>query len=83
MGGRVQLEVLLGMGQRVMRDQGGDVGQLGIFGLEKFAPRRGIEEQIAHRERGPRGRSRVFAHQQLAAGNLHPGARSFLRGTGH
>ncbi len=66
-----------------MCNQGGDVGQLGGFGLEKFAPRRGVEEEVAHGERGARGRARVFADQELAAGNLHPRAGALLRGAGH
>ena len=82
MGGRVQLEVLVRVGQRVMSNQGGYVSQLRVFRLEEFSPRRGIKEQVAHRERGARGRARLFAQQQLAPGNFHPCARGFFPGAG-
>ena len=83
MGRGVQLEVLVGVSQGVMRNQRGDVCQLGGFGLEKLAPRRGIEEQVAYRERSPRRRARIFARQQLTPGNFHPRAGAFRRRAGH
>ena len=46
-GGGVQLEMLVGMRQRVVRHQRCDVRQLGGFGFQKFLARRNIEEKIA------------------------------------
>ena len=40
----VQLEMLLGMRQGVVRDQRRDVRKLGGLGFQKFLARRGVEE---------------------------------------
>ena len=82
-GGRVEFEVLVRVSQRIMCNQRGYMGQFRVFGLEEFSPRRGVKEQVAHRERGSRGCPRVLATQQLATGNFHPRAGAFLRRAGH
>ena len=53
-----QFEVLFRMHERVMGDQRGDVGQLGGFGAEKFAARRGVEEEIGDGDAWFRGAGR-------------------------
>ena len=72
-----QFEVLLRMGQGVMGDQRRDVGQLSGLGAEKFAPRRGVEEQVGDGDGGSARQSSVVDVQDLAAGNLDAGSGSF------
>ena len=81
-GGRVQLKMLVRMSQRVMRNQRGYMSQLGIFRLEEFSPRRGIEKQVTHGERGSHRRPGVLANEQLAAGNFDARSGAFLRRPG-
>ena len=50
-GRRMQLEMFVGMGQRIVCDQRGNVRQLGRLRLQEFLPRRSIEEKIAHGNR--------------------------------
>src|SRR5437899_6652330 len=76
-GGRVQLEMLIGMRQGVMGDERSDVGKFGRFGFEKFLPRRRIKEKIAHRNRSAFGQASFFDAQNLAAVNLKHGSRGF------
>ena len=79
MRGRVQLEVLFRMSQRIVRHQSGDVRELGGLGFEKFAPGRSVEEQIVHRDRRSRRSSGVVAAQNLTSSDLDAGAGDFLR----
>ncbi len=66
-GGRVQFEMLVGMGQRVVRDQRCDVRKLGGLGFQEFLARRDIEEEIADGNAGS-GRQAGFFHlEDLAA----------------
>ena len=67
----MQLEVQLGMGQRIVRHQRCHVGELGALCLEKFFPRRNIEEQIAYRDRGSRRQPSFFHPQHLATRQLN------------
>ena len=62
------------MGERVVRDQRGHVGQLSGFGAEEFAPRRRVEEEIGDGD-GRSARQRGVVHvKDLAAGNLEAGS---------
>ena len=81
-GGGEQLEVLLRMGQRIVRDQRGHVGQFGGFGAEKFAPGRGVEEEIGDGDRGSARQGGVFHVVDFAAGNFEVRAGSVFAGGG-
>ena len=78
----MQLKVFAGMGQRIVRNQCGDMAKLRLFAAQKLAPRGRIEEEVAHSD-GRAGRQpRIFDAQQASAGDLHgsadfifPGAR--------
>ena len=88
--GREQLEVLLRMGQRVVRDQRRHVGQLSGFGAEEFAPRRSVEEEIGDGDRGSARQGGIVDVQNFAAGDLDARSRGlpspvggFQRDAGH
>ena len=70
MAGGEKIELLLRMGQRVVRDQRGDVGQLSGFGAQKFAPRRRVEEEIGDGDGGAARQSCIFNAMDFAAGDL-------------
>ena len=72
--GGVEFEVSGGVGQRVVRDQRGDVGELGLFGLEEFAAGGGVEEEIADGDGGAGGEAGVFDAEDVAAGDFDEGA---------
>ena len=76
--GRNQFEVLLGMGQRVVRHQRRHVSQFSGLGAKEFAPGGSVEEQIGDGERGAAGQRSVFHAKNLAAGNLHAGTRGLF-----
>jgi hypothetical protein len=59
------------MGQRVMRDQRGNVGQLSGFGAQEFATGRSVEEEIGHGNGGSARQGSVFDAQNPAAGDLN------------
>ncbi len=82
LGRRMQFKVPLRMRQRIVRHQRGNVGQLGLLGLEEFAPRRRVVEQVADRDGGARRRAGIFHAQYFAAGDLDLRARVFVRGMG-
>ena len=48
----MQLEMTAGVRERVMRDQGSDVCELGLLGLQELTASGGIEKQIANGEGG-------------------------------
>ena len=52
-------------GESVVRDQGCDVGELGLFGLEEFAAGGRVEEEIAKGDGGADGKSGVFDARML------------------
>ena len=78
----VQLEVLCGMGESVVSDEGGDVGELGLLGLEEFATGRRVEEEIADGDGGAGGKAGVFDAVDVAASDLDYGAGVVFWGTG-
>ena len=55
------------MRQAVVRDQRGDVRQLGLLGAQEFLARRDVEEQIAHRDGGAAAARDLLAAQHFAA----------------
>ena len=75
--GRVELEVAGGVGEGVVGDEGGDVGELGLLGLEKFAAGGGVEEEIADGEGGADGEAGGVDAEDVAAGDLDVGAGVF------
>ncbi len=66
-GGGVQLEMLVGMGQGVVRDQRRDVREFGGFGLQELLPGRNIKEKIADGDAGSGGQAGFFYCEYLAA----------------
>src|SRR6266571_1143906 len=79
-GGRVQLEMLIGMRQGVVGNERGDVGKFGRFSFQEFLSRRGVKKEIAHRDRSAFGQTSLFDAENLAAINLKHGSRGFTRG---
>ena len=73
---------LVGMGERVVRDERGDVRELGLLGLEELAARRGVEEEVADGDGGAGGQAGLFDAEDVAAGDLDQGAGSHLRRRG-
>ena len=78
----MQLEVLVGMSERVMCDQRGDVREFGRFGLEEFAARGRVEEEIADGDGGAAGQAGVFHAMDFSAGDLEQRAGGSLRRCG-
>src|SRR5437870_4984431 len=78
-GSRVQLEVLVRMRQRVLRDQGGDMGKFGGLRLQKFLARGDIEKKITNGERGPHRQAGFFYAKDLAAVDFDDGSRGLFR----
>ena len=64
----------LGVGEGVVGDEGGDVGQLGGLGLEEFAAGGGVEEEIADGDSGADGEAGGVGAEDGAAGDLDEGA---------
>src|SRR5438552_6158100 len=79
-GGRVQLEMLIGMRKGVVGNERGDVGKFGRFSFQEFLSRRGVKKEIAHRDRSAFGQTSLFDAENLAAVNLKHGSRGFSRG---
>ncbi len=71
---RVEFEVFCGMGEGVVGDEGGDVGEFGLLGLEEFAAGGGVEEEVADGDGGADGKAGVFDAEDVAAGDLDEGA---------
>src|SRR5271168_4652152 len=77
-GRRVQLKMLVGMGQCVVRYQGRDVGEFRRFRLQKFLARRNVEKQIANCDRSSKRQPRFFDADDLAAVDFEDRSRSFF-----
>jgi hypothetical protein len=75
-----EIELFFGMGQSVVRDQRGDVGEFSGFGAEKFAARRSVEEEIADGDRCAARQRSIFHAMNFAAGDLDVRARCFVAG---
>ncbi len=81
--GRMQLEMLLGMRQRVVRDQRRNVRKLGRLRFQEFFSRRGIEEEITDRDRRSPGQAGLVDARHPAAIDLDDGSgRGFFCGLG-
>src|SRR5579871_637666 len=65
-----------------MGDQRGDVGELGLLGLEEFAASGSVEEEIADGDGGSGGEAGVFDTVDVAAGDLDYGAGVVFGGAG-
>ena len=78
----VEFEVFRGVDERVVGDEGGDVGELGLLGLEEFAAGGGVEEEIADGDGGAGGEAGVFDAEDVAAGDFDEGAGVVLRRRG-
>ena len=72
--GAVEFEVFRRVGEGVVGDQRGDVGELGLLGLEEFAAGGGVEEEIADGDGGAGGEAGVFDAEDVAAGDFDEGA---------
>jgi len=72
-GGRVQLEVLIRMGQSVVGHERCDMRELGGFRLEKFFARRNIKEEIADLDGRPHRQARLFHFENLSAVDFNHG----------
>ena len=81
-GGGMQFEMLVGMGQRVVRHQRCDMRKLGGFRFEKFLARRNIEEEIADRDRCSGRQAGFFHFENLAAVDLDHRAGGFFGSAG-
>ena len=64
----VEFEVLRWVSQGVVRDQSGDMRELGLFRLEELAAGRGVEEEIADLDGCSGGKAGVFGANDLASG---------------
>ena len=82
LGGGVEFEVAGGVGQGVMGDEGGDVGELSLLGLEELAAGGGVEEEVADGEGGTGWEASVFNPEDVAAGDLDQGTGSLVGGSG-
>src|SRR5262249_25661987 len=65
-----QQEALGRMRQAVMRDQGSDVRNFGLFGAQKLLTGGDVEEQVAHGYGGSHRASHFIAAQDFAASDL-------------
>jgi hypothetical protein len=67
------------MGQSVVGDQSSDVREFGLLRPEKFAPGRGVEEEIADGDGGSGRQARFFDAEDAASGDLDQGSGWFFR----
>ena len=70
------------VGEGVVGDEGGDVGELGLFGLEELATGGGVEEEVADGDGGADGGAGGIGAEHVAAGDLDQGAGVFGGGGG-
>src|SRR6202007_2057763 len=63
------------IGERVMRDERGDVAKLRSVGLQKFAARRDAVEKVGDADRGACGKAGGFPANEFASGKFD--ARAF------
>src|SRR6476620_5364663 len=61
-----------------MRDQRGNVRELTAFRLQKFLPRRSVEEEIANGDRGSSRQACLFHFEDLAAVDFDDRPRGFV-----
>ncbi len=75
----MEFEVASGVGEGVVGDEGGDVGELRLLGFEEFAPGRSVEEEVTDGDGGADGDASGVGAEDVAAGDLDEGARVFQR----
>ena len=75
---RGEHELLARIGERVVRDQRGDVAELGGFGLQKFAARGNAVEKIGDADRRACGKACGLYADEFAAGEFDAGAFGFF-----
>ena len=63
-----------GVGESVVGDEGGDVGELGLLGAEKFAAGGGVEEEVADGDGGAGGEAGGVYAEDFATGDFDEGA---------
>ena len=80
--GRVQLEVFLRVREGVVRDERGDVAELGGLATEEFAAGGGVEEEVADGDGGAGRQAGIFDAEDIAAGDLEAGADFVVGGAG-
>ena len=78
----MQLEVLVGMGQSIMRDQRSDVRKFGGFGAQELLAGGCIEEKITNRDRGASGKAGLFDAKHLSAIDFDDGSGRVFGRTG-
>ena len=75
---RLEHKMRFGMGQRVVRDERGDVAKFGRLGFQKFAPRRHAVKNVRDTNRSSRRQSGRLYSDEFAAGEFDPGSLIFL-----
>ena len=80
--GAVELEVFGGMSERVVGDESGDMGELGLLGLEELAARWSVVEEIADCDGGSRGKTCVFDAEDVSSSDLNYGSGVVFGGAG-
>jgi hypothetical protein len=78
----VEFEVFGGVNESVVRDERGDVGELGLLGLEELAAGGGVEEEVVDGNGGADGQACVFDAEDVTAGYLDEGAGGFFGNAG-
>src|SRR6266700_3289003 len=81
-GRRMQFKMLVGMRQRIMRDQRSNVRKLGGLCLQKLFARRNIKEEIADGDGRSGGKAGLFDAKNLSACNFDHRTRVLVRGAG-
>ena len=69
--GGVELKMTRGVGEGVVGDERGDVGELGLFGAEELAAGRCVVEEIADRDGGSDRQACGFDALDVAAGDFY------------
>ena len=77
-----ELEGLVGMGEGIVGDEGGDVGEFGLIGAEELLAGGDVEEEIANGDDGAIGKAGFVAANHLAAVNFNDTAGGFFRRVG-
>ena len=78
----MQLEVLVGMGECVVRHQRGNVGKLGGFGFQEFFSCGRVEKEIANGNGCSWRQARLFDLENFAAVDFDDSAGVLFRSAG-
>ena len=63
-----------GVDEGIVGDERGDVGELGLLGLEEFATGGGVKEKVVDGDGGADGKACVFYAEDVTTGYLDEGA---------